>query len=86
MGARYAAGMGAASAMKSATVRRDTANAITPPAKRPKPPRAAAVQRTAAVSRWAATATQTPTLFTPLAVACTFRATAVARYPMEAPA
>ena len=86
VGARYAAGMGAASAVKSAAVRRDTANAITPPLNAQSSLGAAAVQRTAAVSRWAATATQSPTLSTPLAVACTFRATAVARYPMEAPA
>lgn len=86
VGAKYTAGIGAAGAVKSAAVRRDTANAITPPLNAQSSLGAAAMQRTAAVSRWAATATQSPTLSTPLAVACTFRATAVARYPMEAPA
>lgn len=86
VGAKYTAGIGAASAVKSAAVRRDTAHAITPPLRAQSHLGAAAVQRSAAVSRWAAAATQTPALSTPLAVACTFRATAVARYPMEAPA
>lgn len=84
VGARYAAGIGAASALKSAAVRRDTANAVTPPLAATSRIGVAAAQRTAGVARHTATATQDATLYTsPLAVACTFSATAVARYSME---
>jgi phage tail P2-like protein len=85
VGAKYASTIGAASALKSAAVRRDTANAVTPPLEAKSRVGVAAAQRTAAVTRQTATASQDATLSTtPLAVACTYRATAVARYTLEA--
>lgn len=84
VGARLKAGMGTASALKSAAVRRDSANAVPPPLKAQSHIAAAAVQKTAAVTRRNAKATQDATLSTnSLAVACTYRATAVTRCYME---
>ncbi|RUR46204.1 phage tail protein I [Vreelandella populi] len=84
VGARLTAGIGAASALKSAAVRRDTANAVTPPLTAQSHLVATAVQKTAAVTRRHATAALDANLSpTPLAIACTYSATAVARCTME---
>ena len=85
VGAKYASSVGTASALKSAAVRRDAANAVTPPLEATSRIGMAAAQQTVAVTRRTATATQDATFSTtPLAVACTFNAMALARYPMEA--
>ncbi|MGO2147504.1 phage tail protein I [Halomonas sp.] len=84
VGARLRSSVGVSSALKSAAVRHDAATAVTPPLAARNQIGAVALQRTAAVTRCLATTTFKPTLSTPLTVVCTFSATAVARYPMEA--
>lgn len=78
--------MGVSSTFKGSALRHERANAITPPLKATSRAAITAVQQALAIARHPANLNaQARLLPTPLGVACTCQATALARYSMETP-